>query len=45
MSLDEHLDMPKCKHKGCTKNVHMTHAGTLWKYCYEHRMDMFKTKK
>jgi len=42
MSLDEHLDLPVCKHKGCEENVYINLEGTMWKYCYEHRMDYFK---
>lgn len=45
MSLDEHLDLPKCKHKGCEKPVYMNAEGTLWKYCHDHRMDYFKPEK
>lgn len=42
MSLDEHLDLPDCKHEGCKSKVHMTHGGNTWGYCHAHRMDVFK---
>ena len=42
LTLDEHLDLPKCDHPDCPKNVHTNAQGITWKFCFEHRMDVFK---
>lgn len=44
LSLDKHLDFPKCEHEGCGKQVYMF-EGIVWRFCHEHRMDYFKENK